>query len=128
VTRNRIGRAIAIFALGCALGAISWAICPLVSARQEPFDSAIGFLLGQSLMVVVVATLGWRTGFVAVLVATVGCYVGQLAYTWMLGGEHRTWFPLGVATIISLCVLPFLAGGSTSLLSYLIRRHRPTRR
>ena len=126
--RNQINRTIAIFALGCALGAISWAICPLVSERQEPFDTDTGFVLGQSLMVAVVATLGWRFGIMAVFVSTVGCYVGQLAYTWMLGGESRAWFLLGVVTIVSLCVLPFLAGGAASLISYLMNRRRLTRR
>ena len=116
------GKTMATFALGAAIGATSWVICPLVSPHQEPFDTGAGFLLGQSLMAAVVAVLGWRLGFAAVSIATLGCYFGQLAYIWMLGGESRAWFALGMVTIIPLCVLPLLAGGGASLVARLMKR------
>ena len=112
----------ATLALGFALGAISWAICPLVSSHREPFDTGTGLFFGQSLMVAVVAAVGWRLGFAAAFVATLGCYVGQLAYIWMLGGESRAWIVLGMVTIIPLCLLPLLVGGGASLVAGLVKR------
>ena len=35
---------------GFALGAASWAVVPLVSDRFEPFDSELGFYIGQSIL------------------------------------------------------------------------------
>ena len=116
------GKTMATFAVGAAIGATSWAICPLVSPYQEPFDTGVGLLLGQSLMVAVIAVLGWRLGVAAVMVATLGCYFGQLAYIWMLGGESRAWFVLGMVTTIPLCLLPLLAGGGASLAAHLVKR------
>jgi hypothetical protein len=81
-------------------------------------------MLGQSLMAIVVAVLGWRLGFAAVLFAVLGCYFGQLAYIWMLGGESRAWIVLGMVTVIPLCLLPLLAGGGATLVARVVRRRR----
>jgi hypothetical protein len=116
------GALFAFFAAGSAVGALSWAVCPVVSPRQEPFDTGVGFLLGQSMIAITAAAVGWRWSFAAAFLVILGCYAGQLAYIWSLGGESRAWFALGMITVVPLCLLPLAAGSSAALVARLSER------
>ena len=50
-----------LFISGVILGALSWAICPLVSDRFEPFDTGIGYFIGQFVMLIFVSYVGWSS-------------------------------------------------------------------
>ena len=100
-----------IFILSLILGAASWAICPLVSDRFEPFDTGTGYLIGQFLMVTFTAYIGWTTNAKSVLLSVVGLYISQNAYAFIFGsGESRAWAILLLITSIALCILPLISG------------------
>ncbi len=110
-----------IFVGGLAFGAISWAVSPMLSGRFEPFDSGLSLLVGQTIMVVYIGYVGLRYGHQKTLVALIGVYLGQVAYSYLFGGsEARAWVLLGTVTILLLCVFPLIAG----LLGVVIGRAR----
>jgi hypothetical protein len=91
------------------MGAASWALCPLVGGRAEPFDNGAGFLAGQALMVAGMSWLGWTTGsWAKVFLAVAGLYAGQVLYSAAAVGTE--WILLGMVTISALCVFPAAAG------------------
>jgi len=103
------GRLFACAAAGMMMGALSWALCPIVGGRIEPFDTGAGFLAGQALMTVGTFWIGWATGSWAKVALTVlGLYVGQVAYSAAAVGT--LWILLGMVTITSLCVFPAVGG------------------
>ncbi len=79
-------------------------------------------------MVALVGCTGWRLGFGNALIAILGCYFGQLAYIFALGGESRAWLPLAAITVIPLCVIPLFAGGGASLFGRYTRRRAAAQR
>ncbi|MBU0728504.1 MAG: hypothetical protein KKE17_08230 [Proteobacteria bacterium] len=90
---------------GIILGAISWAVCPVVSDRIEPFDTDIGFLLGQMIMLGGLVYVGYSTqSFRKALPAIFGIYIGQVVYSYFAVGS--TWIVLGMFTIVALCIIP----------------------
>lgn len=100
-----------IFLVGIIIGGLSWAICPLVSDKFEPFDTGLGYVLGQILMTSFTVYIGFNGGFRNLLVAVFGAYVGQNAYAFTFGSdETRAWFLLLMFTSLFLCVIPLLAG------------------
>ena len=66
-----------LFISGVILGALSWAICPLVSDRFGPFDTGRGFFIGQFVMLVFVSYVGWSSNIKKVILSVAGLYVGQ---------------------------------------------------
>ena len=100
-----------IFIVSLILGAASWAVCPLVSDRFEPFDTATGFLTGQFTMVAFTAYIGWTTNTINVMLSVVGLYIGQNIYAYILGtSEAKSWAILLLFTSITLCMFPFVSG------------------
>ena len=93
-----IGGFLGYAAAGLAMGASSWAVCPLVSDRIEPFDTGMGFLAGQVLMTVGTFWIGWTTGsWAKVALAVLGLYLGQVLYSALAVGT--LWILLGMVTI-----------------------------
>ncbi len=100
-----------ILIIGIILGAISWAVCPLVSDRFEPFDSDKGFILGQLILLSGTFCLGFMYGLKKVFLLILGIYIGQNTYVYIFGGsESRAWFFLGLVTTIFLCIIPLFSG------------------
>ncbi len=100
-----------IFIISVILGAASWAVCPLVSDRFEPFDTGIGFLIGQFFMVTFAAYVGWTKNINSVIVSVVGFYISQNVYAFIFGsGEARAWAFLLLFTSVTLCILPLISG------------------
>ena len=96
---------------GLVLGAVSWAIVPLVSDRFEPFDSELGFYLGQSILSAASFYLGFSNGLKSVFMFTIGVYVGCNVYPFIFGSsEQRAWALLLLITSITLCVIPLAFG------------------
>jgi hypothetical protein len=100
-----------LFIIGIFLGALSWAVCPLVSDRFEPFDTGKGFIIGQLSMLVFAAYVGWNKNMKAVMLSVAGLYLGQNAYAYIFGtGETRAWAVLLLFTSIELCIVPLISG------------------
>ena len=101
-------------ALGCGvagmvMGALSWALCPLIGGRIEPFDNGAAFLAGQVLMTLGTFWIGWATGSWGKVALTVlGLYIGQVLYSAVAVGTE--WILLGMVTILALCVFPAVGG------------------
>lgn len=96
---------------GIFLGALSWFVCPLVSDRFEPFDTAIGFFIGQTIMLVFAVYIGWAKNIESVFVAILGIYIGQNAYSYLFGSsEAVAWAALLLLTSVFLCIIPLVGG------------------
>lgn len=100
-----------VFAGGLVVGAISWAVSPVVSGEFEPFDSGWALLFGQAMMSAYGGYIGYRYTFSKVALAIFGMYLGQVGYWYVFGSsEARAWILLGAFSTVLLCVLPALAG------------------
>ena len=99
------------FTSGIILGALSWAVCPLVSNSFEPFDTGSGFIIGQLTMLIFISYVGWSTNIKNVVIRVVGLYMGQNTYAYIFGtSETKAWATLLLFTSIALCLLPLLSG------------------
>jgi hypothetical protein len=102
---------LSIFIGALAVGAISWAVTPVLSGSFEPFDSGLALTVGQALMSMYSAYIGFRYGVSRLAMAVFGMYAGQVAYWYVLGStDARAWALLGLFTTALLCVFPALAG------------------
>jgi hypothetical protein len=100
-----------LFILGAILGALSWAICPLVSDSFEPFDTGTGFFIGQLVMLIFVSYVGWSSSINKVILSVAGLYVGQNVYAYIFGtSEAKAWAVLLLFTSVFLCLLPLIGG------------------
>ncbi len=116
----------AIFVIGFILGCLSWAICPLVSDRFEPFDTGTGFLIGQVIMAIFAAYIGFIANYKKFLVAVFGLYLGQNAYAYVFGSsEAKALAILLLFTSIFLCIIPLVSGLSAIGIK-LFLQHRKT--
>ncbi len=96
---------------GLILVTASWAIVPLVSNRFEPFDSELGFYLGQSVLSVASFYFGYSNGLKYVFIFIIGVYVSSNVYPYLFGSsEQRAWALLGLITTITLCIIPLAFG------------------
>jgi len=98
------------FVIGLTLGAISWAIVPLVSNNFEPFDSSAGFYIGQAIMSVGAFYFAYSKGIKNILLYILGIYIGQNIYAYIFGTSNtRSWALLLLITSLVLCVYPLIA-------------------
>ena len=112
-----------IFIVSLILGAASWAVCPLVSDRFEPFDTGIGFIIGQLLMVTFTAYVGWTTNTISVILSVVGLYISQNVDAYIFGtSEAKAWAILLLLTSITLCILPLISGLTTRGVNVFLQR------
>jgi hypothetical protein len=99
------------FIAGVALGAFSWAVCPLVSGHFEPFDTSLGLIIGQMSMLLLAIYTGWAKKLGFLLLLLVGMYLGQNLYAYAFGSsEIRAWMLLGLFSTLLLCILPSIGG------------------
>ncbi len=102
---------IIIFTIGIIAGAASWGVVSLVSDRYEPFDSGLGFFVGQFMLSIIAFWIGYKKRFRDLAVYLTGAYVGMNAYAYIFGGsEQRAWASLGMVTTISLIIIPLVFG------------------
>jgi hypothetical protein len=102
---------LSIIIVSLILGASSWAICPLVSKRFEPFDTGLGFFIGQFVMVLFTVYIGWKTNTINVIISVLGLYFSQNAYAYIFGtSEAIVWAVLLLVTSLVLCILPLIGG------------------
>ena len=102
---------IIIFTIGIIAGAASWGVVSLVSDRYEPFDSGLGFFVGQFMLSIIAFWIGYKKRFKDLAVYLTGAYVGMNAYAYIFGGsEQRAWASLGMVTTISLIIIPLVFG------------------
>ena len=96
---------------GVIAGAVSWSVVGLVSDKYEPFDSGIGFLIGQSILSAIAFRVGYKKKLRELMIYLVAAYVGMNLYSYIFGGsEQRAWAYLGVITTIALMVFPLVFG------------------
>ncbi len=102
---------IIIFTIGIIAGAASWGVVSLVSDRYEPFDSGLGFFVGQFMLSIIAFWIGYKKRFRDLAGYLTGAYVGMNAYAYIFGGsEQRAWASLGMVTTISLIIIPLVFG------------------
>ncbi len=102
---------IIIFTIGIIAGAASWGVVSLVSDRYEPFDSGLGFFVGQFMLSIIAFWIGYKKRFRDLAIYLTGAYVGMNAYAYIFGGsEQRAWASLGMVTTISLIIIPLVFG------------------
>ena len=96
---------------GIVLGAASWAVVPLVSDKFEPFDSELGFYIGQCILSVMALYLGFTGGLKHVFIFVIGVYISSNIYPYLFGSsESRAWVILGLITALALCLFPLVFG------------------
>jgi hypothetical protein len=111
MSKAGINRDIYSFASGLVLATVSWAVVPVVSDSFEPFDSELGFYLGQSFLSVAAFLIGCFFSGKHVLIYLLGAYISNNLYPYVFGSsESRTWAALGLATTLLLCIYPALSG------------------
>jgi hypothetical protein len=113
---KRAGRTGA-FAIGVVLGAVIWAMSPIVAGTNEPWDSSSPFYVGALFFSGVIASVLCHRKFVF---AVMGIYFGQVSYSLLVG--------LGPLWLVGMVLLvPYsLIAGLGGLISYaLIERHVP---
>ena len=97
--------------VGLAVGAISWGVVGLVSDKYEPFDSGIGYLIGQFILSAVAFRVGYKRKLGDLFGYLLAAYVGMNSYSYIFGGsEQRAWALLGMITTIALIVFPLIFG------------------
>lgn len=107
-----------IFILGIVFGALSWAVCPLVSDRFEPFDTSIGLAFGQLILSVAAIYVSLRSNYVGLLILILGMHLGQNAYAYIFGSsEQSAWIGLGLFISLLLLLAPLVSGGLCLLIS-----------
>ena len=117
----------ALLLAGIIVGALSWVICPLVSGQFEPFDTGIGFILGQLLMSLFTVVVGWYASTRNLLVSILGIYFGQNIYAYIFGtSEAKAWAILLLFTSITLCIFPIIAGFSARGINSFVQKHKPS--
>jgi hypothetical protein len=114
---------LSIIIVSLLLGAASWAICPLVSDRFEPFDTGLGYLIGQFVMVILTAYVGWTTNAKNVILSVAGLYLSQNTYAYVFGtSEAKAWAILLLVTSIELCILPLIGGLAARGINVFVQR------
>ena len=114
---------LSIIIVSLILGAASWAICPLVSDRFEPFDTGLGFLIGQFVMIIFTTYVGWTTTAKNVILSVSGLYVSQNAYAYIFGtDEAKAWAYLLLITSITLCIFPLISGLAARGINVFVQR------
>ena len=114
-----------VFIAGFFVGAMSWGVVSLVSNRFEPFDSSLGFFIGQTMLSSIALAIGFQYKLRQVFLFIVGSYAGMNTYAYFLGGsEARTWIYLGLLSTLSLIVFPGLFGFLGRLLGFLFSRQK----
>ena len=102
---------IIIFTIGVLVGAASWGVVSLVSDRYEPFDSGLGFFVGQFILSFIAFWIGYKKRFRDLATYLIGTYIGMNAYAYIFGSsEHRAWASLGMLTAIALIIFPLVFG------------------
>jgi hypothetical protein len=105
--------------VGFLMGAMSWGVVSLVSNRFEPFDSSLGFYIGQSVLSATTLFIGFRLGFRALCIFISCAYFGMNTYAYLFGSsDNRALALLGLIVSLTLVVFPALSG----LLGYITGR------
>ena len=115
---------IIIISVGVIAGATSWGVVGLVSDRYEPFDSDIGFYIGQFILSIIALWVGYKKKFRDLVIYLISAYLGMNAYSYIFGGsEQRAWAMLGMITTTSLIVLPSVFGVIGKLVGFIQRKY-----
>jgi hypothetical protein len=103
-------RVLAWCVLGLLLGPASWWAAGAVSGRFEPFDSTLGFLVCQLVLVVSLGCIGLRAGILRALSCLFGVWLGINAFAWLAGdSETRAWIVLLLFSSLTLLMFPLAA-------------------
>lgn len=108
-----------IFLIGLLAGAISWAICPILFEKPEPYDTSMGLYLGQFILIITAFYISHKHAFSAFLISITAMYIGINTYVYVFGSsEQKAWWILNLMTSISLILLPLCVG----IMSYIVKR------
>ncbi len=82
-----------------------------MSDKYEPFDSGIGYLIGQFILSTIAFRVGYKNKLGDLIIYLIAAYVGMNSYSYIFGGsEQRAWALLGMITTVALIVIPLLIG------------------
>lgn len=125
VTISTLGnpaRSAIVFGIGACTGAFAWFASANASGAFEPYNSSIGILVNQAILVTAAFWAGLRMRPWFVLLFLVGLYFGLNAYSYVFGNsETRVWAALGAVVNVILLILP----GFCSLAPLAYRWARP---
>jgi len=97
--------------IGLLVGAVSWGVVSIVSDKFEPFDSGVGFMVGQVILSVIAFWMGYKKRISELLVYLAGAYMGMNIYAYAFGSsEQKAWVLLGMFSTILLIIYPFVCG------------------
>ena len=118
---------LAVFLTAICLGALAWLASAKASGFFEPYDSTIGILVNQAVLIAGAIGVGLGAGLRHspgfVLIFLLGAYVGLNAYPYAFGSsESRAWAALGAVASLILLVVPAVC--SLALLAYRVVRER----
>lgn len=116
-------RGLTIFLMAFGIGALAWAASALASRGFEPYDSSIGLLVNQAILVTAAIRVALRHRVASVLIFLAGAYLGLNSYSYVFGSsESRAWVALGAVMSILLLIVPALC--SLALLAFRRVRER----
>jgi hypothetical protein len=120
-------RIVILFVIGLLLGAASWRVSYAVSGAFEPFDSATGFFVCQTVLALPALAIGMRAGILRALLMLAGAWAGMNAYVYTFGDSgSRAWIALLLFTSLTLLVFPAIAGMLGGILRAILRKSRDT--
>ena len=97
--------------IGLLVGAVSWGVVSIVSDKFEPFDSGVGFMVGQVILSVIAFWMGYKKRIRELLVYLAGAYMGMNIYAYAFGSsEQKAWVLLGMFSTIFLIIYPLVCG------------------
>jgi hypothetical protein len=106
-----MNRILLVLLIGIIFGSLSWIVVPIASDKFEPFDSELGFYIGQSALSIIAIYLGYKNGLKHVLIFVLGIYISSNMYPYIFGSsESRAWALFGLITTLALCVFPLIFG------------------
>lgn len=124
--RSRAAAGPAVFLIAVCIGAFAWMASAEASGVFEPYDSGIGLLVNQIVLVAGALWVGLRQRPWSVPIFLAGAYVGLNAYPYAFGSsESREWAVLGAIASVLLLLAPCLC--SLTCLAYRAIRRRNER-
>ena len=105
------GQVIVLTIIGFLAGVASWGVVTVVSDKFEPFDSGLGFVLGQIILSSIALWVGYKRRIVTLLTYLLAAYMGMNVYAYTFGGsEQKAWILLGLFSSLFLLFFPLLSG------------------
>ena len=109
-----------VFLTGLVAGAVSWAICYILFGISEPYDTPIGFGIGQLILITTALYVSNKHPFSILTLNVFAMYIGINAYAYIFARSgERSWWTINLVVSVSLTLLPFFIGIGFYIVKYL---------